>query len=392
MLQAMFTSLLFWWSLTGLVIHLVMASIMARASSQVRRLSELADEMSEETEWPRVSLVIPARNEERNIREALGSVLQLDYPRLEILAVDDRSTDGTGAILDDFAAEDPRLRVEHIQELPPGWLGKNHALHRAAAQASGDFLLFTDADVVMDDDVLRRAVAHMEREQLDHLALAPYVEMPGLLLQSFAITFTVFLSAYFRPWKARDPKSSAYIGIGAFNLIRTRVYRELRGHELIAMRPDDDMMLGRIIKRHGYRQDFADATDKMSVPWYGSIREMTVGLEKNLFSGVDYRLSVIVVSSLIALLFNVAPFLMVWLTSGIPRAMFGGSVAILLLASLGAAQRLRLPRSAALLFPLAVLLFLFVQWRATWLTLTQQGIRWRDTFYPLAELKANRVK
>ena len=389
----MLTSVLFWWSLTGFAIHLVMATIMARASGEVRRLFRQASELPEGVEeWPSVTIVIPARNEERNIREALGSVLQLDYPRLEVVAVDDRSTDRTGEILDEFAAEHARLRVLHVRELPAGWLGKNHALHFAASQSDADLVLFTDADVVMAGDVLRRAVAYMIREELDHLAVAPRVVMPGLMLKAFAIVFTVFFSAYFRPWKARDPRSSAYVGIGAFNLVRTRAYRELGGHERIAMRPDDDLMLGRIIKRNGYRQDFADGTDEMSVPWYGSVREMTVGLEKNLFSAADYRVWIIVISSLITLMFNVAPFLMVFVAPGISRLLFGGSVAILLLASLGAAHRLQLPRRSAFLFPFAVLLLLFVQWRATWLTLRQQGIRWRDTFYPLAELKANRVK
>jgi cellulose synthase/poly-beta-1,6-N-acetylglucosamine synthase-like glycosyltransferase len=387
----MISSALFWWSLTGFVIHLVMATIMARASGEVRRLADQAPELPEGVEWPSVTVVIPARNEERNIREALGSVLQLDYPRLEVLAVNDRSTDRTGEILDEFAAEHDRLSVLHVRELPAGWLGKNHALHFAASRSAADLVLFTDADVVMSPDLLRRAVAYMTRENLDHLALAPRVSMPGMWLKAFAIVFTMFFSAYFRPWKARDPDSSAYVGIGAFNLMRMRVYRELNGHERIAMRPDDDLMLGRIVKRNGYRQDFADATDQMSVPWYGSVWEMTVGLEKNLFAGADYRVWIIGISSLILLMFNVAPFLMVFVASGLSRLLFGGSMAILLLASLGAAHRLALPLRSAFLFPLAVLLFLFVQWRATWLTLWHQGIRWRETFYPLSELKANRV-
>jgi cellulose synthase/poly-beta-1,6-N-acetylglucosamine synthase-like glycosyltransferase len=383
--------LLFWWALTGLTVHVVMACILVRASGQVRRLADLPDTLPAAAEWPAVSVIIPARNEERGIRDALRSVLELDYPRLEVIAVDDRSTDCTGEILDRFAAEHPRLRVEHIRELPPGWLGKNHALHEAARTAGGELLLFTDADVVMEPDSLRRAVAYLQREELDHLAMAPRVVMPGLLLQSFAIAFTVFFSAYFAPWKARNPRSSAYVGIGAFNLLRAGAYRRLGGHASIAMRPDDDMMLGRIVKRHGFRQDFLDATDKMLVPWYGSTREMMIGLEKNLFSGVDYRVWIIVASSAVVLLLNVFPFLMVLVTSGATRLLFGGSVAILLLAALGAAGRLQLPRISVLLFPLAVLLFIYVQWRAMCLTLWRRGIRWRDTFYPLAELKANRV-
>ncbi len=205
--------------------------------------------------FPLVSIIIPARNEERNLREALQSVLTQDYPNREIIVVDDRSTDRTGAILEEMTARQSGLKLLRVTRLPQGWLGKNHALHLGAAEARGEYLLFTDADVVMAPSALARAVGYMRKEGLDQLAVGPVVTMRGQVLNCFAGAFMVFFTLYARPWKVRDPKSSSHIGIGAFNLVRSEAYRAVGGHEAIAMRPDDDMKLGKLIKKKGFLQD-----------------------------------------------------------------------------------------------------------------------------------------
>jgi glycosyltransferase involved in cell wall biosynthesis len=381
----LWTSVLFWWAAVALLLNLLVAVVIARGSRAITSLGNLPE--PQRNEWPRVSIVIPARNEARDVRAALQSVLLLDYPDYEVIAVNDRSTDETGDILEQFAAEQPRLRVVHISELPAGWLGKNHAMHVGAAQADGSLLLFTDADVVHDPPSLRRAVDFLLARQLDHLAMVPRVVMPSWLLQSFVVLFTNYFMAYFRPWKARDPKSAAHIGVGAFNLVRTGVYRDVHGHQPIAMRPDDDVRLGRLLKQQGYRQDVLDAIDMLHVPWYASVRELIRGLEKNAFAGVDYRLWVVVVSSLMALSGHLLPFLMVFVATGVTRWLFAGSIGVLLIWGWMTAGALRVPRSTALGLPLAVAMFLYIQWRTTLLTLMQGGIRWRDTFYSLRDLK-----
>src|SRR6185295_10642022 len=153
-----------------LLIHLATAVAIWRGTRSIRFL---ADQPPLSGPLPRVSIVIPARNEERHVEEALQSVLALDYENLEIDVVDDRSTDHTGEILDRMAAANPRLRVVHIRELPPSWLGKNHALELGGRKAAGDYLLFTDADIVMEPTALRRAVGVMEAGGIDHLTVAP---------------------------------------------------------------------------------------------------------------------------------------------------------------------------------------------------------------------------
>src|SRR5690606_24876556 len=186
--------LLLAWAGIAFATHVLVAVQLFQGVRRIARLDAipLPDERS--VTWPRVSIVIAARNEERHLREALASVLALDYPDFEVIAIDDRSTDATGSILDRFAAECPRLRVVHVDELPRGWLGKNHALHAGAAQASGKYILFTDADIVMEPAALPRAVIYCEENELDHLAMTPRVVMPGPMLQAFAIAFTIYFT------------------------------------------------------------------------------------------------------------------------------------------------------------------------------------------------------
>ena len=228
-------------------------------------------------------MVIPARNEEKKIREALQSVLGQDYPHVEFLVLNDRSTDQTGAMLAEMAAEDARLRVMNITDLPAGWLGKNYALHLGAERASGELLLFTDADVVMDPSTLAKAVSYLTANHLQHLAVMPTVRLPRLLPRLFCSTFGIFFSGYIRQWKAKDPASRSFVGIGAFNLVTTEAYKASGTHRAIAMRPDDDIKLGKILKNAGYRQEMVFGMGLLSVEWYSSLRELIDGLMKNSF-------------------------------------------------------------------------------------------------------------
>jgi glycosyltransferase involved in cell wall biosynthesis len=356
-----------------------------------RSLVRIASVQPLESPLPSVSVVVAARNEERNIEAGIRSMLQLDYDDLEFIAVNDRSEDRTGEILDRVAAEDPALRVEHLTELPHGWLGKNHALYHGAMRAQGEFLLFTDADVVMERSVLRRAVGYAVREEIDHLCMLFKITMPNWLLECFVLVFFFYFWAFIRPWKVKDPKSRAHVGAGGFNLIRARVYHQIGTHEAIALRPDDDVKLGKLVKKHGFRQELLMATEYLEVPGYPTVRDAIDGLEKNAFSGVDYSIAVTVISSLIALTLHVFPFLAVWLTTGVTRWLYLAVVGALLLSCCEMARNGKIRLSCSLGFPLGVMMFVFIQWRTMLVNLYLGGIRWRGTFYSLAELKANKV-
>ncbi|MDT8420690.1 MAG: glycosyltransferase family 2 protein [Desulfuromonadales bacterium] len=372
-----------------LITHLAIAAMAILGSRRIPFLRTTEPVAPEEA--PPVSIVVAARNEQRHIREGLQSLLQLDYPALQLVVVNDRSEDGTGAILADLAGSDRRLQVIEIGELPPGWLGKNHALWRGSAAAHGELLLFTDADVVMAPETLARAVGTLQRQRLDHLAVTPEARMPGWLLNCFGLTFGFFFALFTRPWQVTNPKRRAHIGIGAFNLVRSATYRRVGGHRTIAMRPDDDLKLGKIIKRCGARQGLLYGTGLIRVEWYGSVAEMVRGLEKNLFAGTDYRIGMMLGGIGFNLLFCLWPYLALLLTGCAERSLYAAGVTLLSLAIAANARVHGYRAWYALGFPLTAALFTWTIARTLTLNLIQGGIYWRGTFYPLDELKKNRV-
>ena len=355
------------------------------------RRVRLLDTVTPGDTLPRVSIIVPARNEARGVEAAVTSLLRLDYPDLEVVVLDDRSTDDTGTILDRLAGLHPQLRVIHLTELPAGWLGKNHAMAVGAAAATGEYLLFTDADVVFDRTALTRAVTLMEREGIDHLAAIPEVVVPGVALNAFVAAFGIFFLLYSRPWKARDARSRNHIGIGAFNLLRASVYRAIGTHRAIAMRPDDDMKLGKLVKKHGFRQEAVLAGRLVVVEWYSSLREAVNGLMKNAFAGVEYSLAVLMLSTCAIITLYVWPFVGIVVTSGLARALNTAAVVFLVLI-FAMTSRTRPGRALyVLVFPLAALLFVYVMWRSALRALVRGRVEWRGTEYPLSEMRGNRI-
>ena len=340
---------------------------------------------------PKTSIIIPACNEEKHIQEALQSVLNQDYESLEFIIINDRSTDQTGAILTRMEKADPRLRVLRIKELPLGWLGKNHALYYGAQNATGEWLLFTDADVVMQPSTVSRAASYMLENQLDHLTIASEVRMPGVILGMFTAAFGIFFSLYARPWKAKNPRSSKYVGIGGFNMVRAKVYRAVGTHQAIAMRPDDDMKLGKLIKKNGYRQELLFGKQMIHVEWHSSLRGLIDGLMKNTFAAVDYNIPAIIVGSIVQFLFNVWPFLGMFFTSGITQIINFMTILTILLVCWDGTRFHNLRRWYGIGFPICTLLFIYIMWKSMLMTIFNNGINWRGTHYPLAELKANKV-
>lgn len=381
--------LLFW---LGAATAALLLALTVELVWRVPRLARLRDVPPlADGDLPSASIVFAARDEARGIEAGLGSLLRQDHPRMEIIAVDDRSTDGTGEILDRMARSEPRLTVVHVTELPAGWLGKNHALHLGAGRASGELLLFTDADVVMAPETLRRAASHLAREGVDHVTAGPHVDMPGWLLKTFGVFFGMMFTVFSRPWRARDPGSRSHVGIGAFNLVRADTYRRVGGHRPIALRPDDDMKLAKLLKKNGGTQDFVNGADMIRVEWYHSVREAVRGLRKNGFAGIDYRLSLVWLATVTQILFFVWPWIAVFVTHGWTRAAYGAVVALTLLLFAGAAREQRAPVWLGVAVPLASLLFVTVVWNATLYALIHRGIEWRGTHYALDELRANKV-
>jgi len=376
-------------AVTILGLHLALVLILLYGQSRVRTLP--ASPPDHEGPWPKASILIPARNEEAEIEHALKSVLNLDYADYEVIVIDDRSTDGTGKVLERLGEAHARLRIVTVATLPPGWLGKNHALDRGAALATGELLLFTDADIVFARDCLRKAVAVMLAEGLDHLTLSPALEPRSQLLSLMVAVFCRNFTLFVKPWRVRNPKSRCFIGIGAFNLVRAAAYRQVGGHETIRLRPDDDMKLGKILKRAGFRQDVRFAFADLSLSWYQSFGAMIRGLEKNVLAGLDYRVGLLLLSLTVLTGQELVPWILIVIGDGPVRIM---GVAAAALSALGFGLFFRQSKTSWLLVPLApwaALLLVYIFARSAFLTLVRGGILWRDTFYPLGELRQNAV-
>lgn len=339
---------------------------------------------------PKVSVIIPACNEADTLDAAMASRLADDYPNLEFILIDDRSIDDTGAIVDRIAATDPRVRPLHIDQLPEGWLGKVHALHRGVRLAAGEWLLFTDADVHFAPGMIRLAVAHAQRRRLDHLAAFPAVVSAGLWLD---VTLAGFLRLFLlgtRAWAVEDPRSRASIGIGAFNLVRRDAFEQTEGFPWLKLEIGDDVALGTLLKRSGFRSGLVNARDHLSVRWYGSVREMAVGSERGGFTVLSrFRLRGAILAAAVLLALEWSAFLPL-LAFGAPTLQLAG--ALLTGLALGSAVTLsawgRRPILPALLLPVASFVLAGFVLRAGYLGWRRGGICWRGTLYTTDTLRA----
>src|SRR5882757_8386412 len=258
---------------------------------------------------PSITVIVPARNEADDIAATLHSLLAQDYPNLQIIAVDDRSTDQTPTIIDTIANEHPdKLRALHVTELPVGWLGKTHAMALAARQAPTDYLLFTDADVLFRSDAIRRALAHAVATTADHLVTVPTTLIHRWDEAAILGFFQIFALWGARPWRVADPKSKRdALGIGAFNLLSRSAYIQIGGFESLRMEIIEDLGLARRIKRAGLAQRVAFGRGLVSLHWASGIGGLVGVMTKNLFSAFRFSIWLALLGCLWLLVFCVAP-------------------------------------------------------------------------------------
>jgi glycosyltransferase involved in cell wall biosynthesis len=343
---------------------------------------------------PPVSIIVPARNEEESIEQALRSLLALDYDNYEVIAVNDRSTDRTGEIMERVAGDLPsgkRLRVVHHRELPEGWLGKTHAMWTATNLAAGDWLLFTDADVMFKPESLRRALAYAEAEQADHVVLFPQIIMkrPGEYMM-IAFFQTMFMFGH-RPWKVADPKANDHMGVGAFNLVRRSAYEAVGTYERLRMEVVDDMKLGKVIKNAGFAQRNVFGSDLISIRWANGAMGVVDNLTKNFFAILSFQWWRTLLSAFALAFINLGPFLGVWLAHGWARVPYAVALGSMFLIYMGMSWRSGVPPYYFLLHPVSTVLFVYTLLRSMTLTLWNGGIVWRGTKYPLEELRKGLV-
>ena len=338
--------------------------------------------------WPTLAVIFAARDEAAAVEGATRSLLAQDYPGLEVIAVDDRSTDGTGTILDALAAEDARLRVEHVRELPPGWLGKNHALHAAAAGTAADWLLLTDADVVFAPGSLRRALAEAVRSGADHVTAIPQVPTrdPGERL--FMAMFLVMFSYHAPHWKVQDPRTSTHLGIGAFNLVRAAAFRSLGGFDNLRLTVDEDIRLSRALKSAGFRTRVLLGGDgAVSVRWQEGLGGMVRGMEKNFFAGAEFGVAQAVAGAVALVIVGAAPHAGLLVGPWWTRALCAAGVAATCVIVAASGRQSGVRWYYGLTMPLSALIVAYSLLRSTWVTLRRGGVSWRNHHYPLAELR-----
>jgi len=341
-----------------------------------------------------VSIIVPARNEERDIERSLARLLELDYDNYEVIAVNDRSTDRTGEIMESVAARPAahgRLRVIHHRELPAGWLGKTHAMWTAANEAKGKWLLFTDADVQFKPDSVRRALAYGEEENADHVVLFPQMIMkrPGEFMM-IAFFQTMFVFGH-RPWKVADPKSKDHMGVGAFNMIRRSTYDAVGTYEALRMEVLDDMKLGKVVKNAGFAQRNVFGEDLISIRWARGARGVVENLTKNFFAVLSFQWWRTLISAFGLAFLNLMPFLGLWLAHGWERLPYGIALGSMFLIYLGMSWRSGVPAYYFLLHPVSTALFVYTLLLSMCHALWNDGIIWRGTRYPLEELRKGMV-
>ncbi len=282
-------------------------------------------------------------------------------------------------------------RVIHHTELPPGWLGKTHAMWTAANQATGDWLLFTDADVLFKPDSLRRALAYAEAEPADHVVLFPQMIMkrPGEYMM-IAFFQTMFMFGH-RPWKVADPSTDDHMGVGAFNLVRRRVYDAVGTYEALRMEVLDDMKLGKVVKKAGFAQRNVFGGDLISIRWAHGAFGIVNNLTKNFFAVLSFQSWRTLLSAFGLAFINLGPFLGLWLAHGWARLPFAVALGSILLIYIGMSWRSSVPPYYFLLHPVSTAMFIYTLLRSMFLTLWNDGIVWRGTKYPLEELRKGMV-
>ncbi|KEO83856.1 glycosyltransferase [Tumebacillus flagellatus] len=382
-------------------------------------LSPLADE-------PLVSVIVAGKEEEASIAKTLETLLAQQYGRLEIIAVNDRSEDATGERMEDVkrkweeehsggelveahvgtefetrqstkssvsSGAVTRFEVVHIETLPDGWLGKNHALYEGYLQARGDYILFTDADVRFSPFALRSAMAFFQELKLDHLTVSPFLVANRFWLRAFVQFFLYSLCLLKWPWKPNDDRQHKQgFGIGAFNFLTRSAYEGVGTHRAIAMRPDDDLMLGMKIKQARLKQRMGISPELLQVEWYPSVGDAMRGLEKNLFAGLNYSLWMVLVATVGQVVFFFLPFLALFLPGWEGWLFLVSVVCNIAIYLLYTRKMTSYSGLEVVALPLTVLLFLFIFLRSTYLTLRRGGIYWRGTFYSLKELKKEQTR
>lgn len=352
-----------------------------------RRTPRLTKDSLEDEALSPVAVIVPARNEEVAIGRAVRSLCELDYPNLQVICANDQSTDRTGEILAQLAAEFPeRLTVINVPDPPEGWMGKCHAVFHAVRRAREEtaIYLFTDADVIHAPDTLRRAVSHLLQEDADLLAISPRVDCVGFWENVVLAPFMQLGVVQLNPRHLNDPRRREIVGIGAFTLIRRAMYERWGGHHAIRGETIDDMAMGLMTKRAGGRLLLVREREAVHLRMYDSLPAIVRGFEKNIHTAVgSHPLRAFMAGfGMLALHCTPALALVYTLCAGGPLWLAALAAGLYLLTGLLIVERSRLfltlSTAAVMLgYPLGSLVAFYIMVIAAWHAEVGGVVRWR---------------
>ena len=338
--------------------------------------------------FPSLSVLVPAHNEADTIESGLRSLLGQDYPDLEVVAIDDRSTDGTGTIIDRLSNEFENLRALHIEERPDGWVGKVHAMKEGYAQTTGDWVLMTDADVCYEPGALRSIMAVALHDDLDQISCLPHVQNSGVLHEMMYDGWITLVMGLVNQRGVQDVEADDYVALGAFNMVRRDVFDRTEGFSWLRMDIADDMATAKLVSEQGARQGFYFALDELRLAWYDSLGHMISGLEKNgiaVLAHYNY-LRGVAIPCVWGLLFF-GPFVGLFMPWTSVQAVSLGALALSVPFNVASALRLRRPIWTYLFSFFGVWCMMYALLRSTYACGRRGGVAWGGTVYPVEKLR-----
>jgi len=350
------------------------------------------DPYPDQGEPPLISVIIPARNEGRNIERCVQALFSQTYPNYELILVDDRSNDETPSILIELEKKDARLRLIHGSELPPGWAGKPHALVQGATTARGMWLCFMDADTFAEPGLLWSTYRMAVKLDADMFSILTDQELGSFWEKTILPLVFLGLSFGFPAQSVNDPKKPDAIANGQFILIRRSVYDQVGGHSAVRDRIDEDKAIAILVKRAGNRLILADGRKVARTRMYTSLPEMWEGWTKNIYLGLRDRLWLLLFGAFLGLVVSILlPFWLfgslVWLTSGggIAAAIVTGEAGVLwmylLFKRLQVCWAFHISGGYAFTFPLGALIFTAMMVASAFNVISGRGVIWKGRRY-----------
>ena len=331
-----------------------------------------------------VSVLIPARNEELAIGASIASLLASRGVGIEIIVLDDGSTDRTAEIVRGLAAQDARVHLRSSPPLPRGWNGKQHACHALAAAAGCDILCFLDADVRLEPEALARMGAFLLRSGSDLVSGFPRQETETAL-EWLLLPLIHFVLLSYLPLAAMRalPAPGFAAGCGQFLMVRRDAYRKCGGHAQIRTTMHDGLLLPQLFRRHGLRTDIADLTHLATCRMYHNATEVWRGLTKNATEGMAAPVRILPFT-LLLFCGQILPLLLLVIPasySALEHSLILVAVAASFLPRLFSVWKYRQPVASALLHPLGVALLLVLQWYSLLGKMAGQRVTWKERAY-----------